>query len=123
MYNNSKKIQQKNNSTSFGTRWVKYTSILCWFITLIILFFIDKARPPFESYLNRLKNMYPRKTWNSDLVQYAFYLSVFIFILSISSFIVNIGLYKKKGCPLSISPILLTIFSLIVIIVYFTKFF
>jgi hypothetical protein len=104
------------------TQITKAINIISWIIAFILLILIDKARPPFETFLNRLKNMPLRKTWDSDIMQNAFYFLVVLFLLSIFSIMINTIAYKKESYNFRFSSIFLSLSSLLGIILYFINF-
>lgn len=104
------------------TMTVKIINTLSWIITFILLLLIDKAKPPFETFLNRIKNMPLRKTWDSDTMQNALYLLVLLFLFSIVSIIINAFAHKKENYNFKFSPIFLSLSSLVGIILYFIYF-
>lgn len=110
------------NTQKIYTKIVVYINILIWIISLVSIFLIDRARPPFETFLNRVKDLPVRKAWNMDLMSYAYYLFILILILSILSLLLNIVAYKKEKFRLSITPFFLGLCSIYGIIMYLTHF-
>ncbi|MTK13547.1 MAG: hypothetical protein F8N39_16170 [Clostridiaceae bacterium] len=110
------------NTKKIYTKIVVYMNVLIWIIGLVSVFLIDRARPPFESYLNRIKDLPVRKTWNMDLMSYAYYLFILMLIFSILSLLLNIVAYKKEKFRLSITPFFLGLCSIYGIIMYLTHF-
>lgn len=110
------------NIKKIYTKIVVYVNILIWIISLVSIFLIDRARPPFETFLNRVKDLPVRKTWNMDLMSYAYYLFILILIFSILSLLLNIVAYKKERFRISITPFFLGLCSIYGIIMYLTHF-
>lgn len=110
------------NKKKIYTKIVIYMNILIWIISLVSAFLVDRARPPFETYFNRLKDLPVRKTWNTDLMSYAYYVFILMLIFSILSLILNIVAYKKEKFRLSITPFFLGLCSIYGIIMYLIYF-
>ena len=110
------------NNKKIFTNITKFINIFSWIIALISMIIIDQARPPFESFLNRIKHMPLRKTWDTDIMQNAFYLLTFLLLLCVFSIIINAVAYKKENYSFKFSPIFLSISSVASIIFYFIYF-
>lgn len=111
-------INEKKTFTIF----TRVINVLSWIIALISLEIVDIARPPFETFFNRVKNMPLRKTWDLDTLQYAFYFLPLLLLLSIFSIVLNVIAYKKENYSLKFSPFFLSLFALIGITIYFIYF-
>lgn len=110
------------NTKRVYSKIVASINAVIWVICFISLFLVDRARPPFESYLNRIKDMPVRKTWDIESMTYAYYLFISMLILSILSIIFNIIARKKELYRLTITPFFLGICSIYGIIVYLIRF-
>lgn len=110
-----------NKKNSF-IKFIMWLNIISWITAYVSIMVIDRARPPFESFFNRLKNMPLRKTWDGNIMHYAFYLLCFLFILCILSIILNIIAYKKNAYKFRFTPFFLSLCSLAGIVAYFIYF-
>lgn len=110
-----------NNKKTF-TKLTGFINMFSWIIALISLGIVSQAKPPFETFVNRMKDMNLRKTWDTGLMEIALYCFIAVFILSIFSIIINIFAYKKEMCEFKFSPIFLSVCSSIAIIIYLIHF-
>lgn len=97
-------------------------NISLWIICFAILSLVDRARPPFESFLNRIKHLPVRKTWNLDLMGYVYYLLILGLIISICSIILNIIAHKKEKISFRFTPFFLgpcLLYALVEYLVHF----
>lgn len=111
-----------NNTKSLYQKFIMWINIICWIISCIILELVDAARPPFESFLNRIKHMPLRKTWDLNTLQYALYGLVILLILCIISVLLNAIAYYNEKYKFKFTPIFLSLCSLAGIIAYFINF-
>lgn len=110
-----------------STRKIYNTILLCinlllWIITFTMVSLVDKARPPFETFLNRLKDLPLRKTWNLSLMEYVYYLLILSIILSICSIILNIIAYRKEKIKFKLTPFFLGACSIYALVMYLMHF-
>lgn len=122
MSNEFKRSKKDRVGPDFWVKWIKFSSVFCWVIFFIILCIIDRSKPPYLCFIDRMRNTYFVKPWDLDLVQYAFYLLIFLLFFCIFSLIVNSKRHKRKSDSYSISLVVLCVFSLIGIIVYTVSF-
>lgn len=104
--------------------WIKFlhfASALAWGILLLVLLIMDKAKPEFENFFSRIFHVTLRLNWDVRLLNYAFYLSLFMFGFSLFAHMVNRKRSRRKSDRYSKSIIMAIFFSLGVIIFYFYK--
>lgn len=83
------KFQDRRRGPDILVKWVKWASLISWLIVSIVLFIIDRARPPVETFFERVLNIKLRTTWDEDLLKYSFYLLIALFIFCAISLIFN----------------------------------
>jgi hypothetical protein len=102
-------------------RWVKWTGYCAWILALIIIGITTYAKPQIETFFDRLLEVKLRKTWDMELMQYAFYLMVATFILCSIALVVNFRRKRRKSDRFNKSILFLGIVSLFGAILYRTQ--
>jgi len=100
-------------------KFIKFASITVWGLMLLILIFVDRAKPEVENFFTRLFKINLQPNWNSDLLSNAFYLSIVAFIFSLFAFLVNMKRHRRKTDKYSKSLITMLCFSSLIILLYF----
>lgn len=107
----------------FFTKTTKVINNISWTIVLILLVMVGMAKPPSETFLNRIKNSPVRKSWDLDIMENTIYFLILLFLLCVFSIIINITACKKESYSLKFSPIFLSLSSLLSILFYFIYFY
>jgi hypothetical protein len=105
--------------------WVKlvhWLGITAWGIMFFIIFITDRARPPMETFFDRLFKVQVRQTWDLDLLQYALYLMITLCVLCIAGLLINTKRRRRKTDRYNISLILMMGLGIFSIIMYFANF-
>lgn len=110
------------NSKPIYKKITNILNLINWILLVFAAGFLDRARPPFETFLNRLEELPVRKTWKMDLLDYAMYLFILMIILSISAFIINIIARRKEKFKITYTPFFIVIVSIYAIVWYLIKF-
>lgn len=113
---------ERRKRPDFLVKWVKWTGLISWCILIPGLYFVEKARPPMETFFDRLLEIETRQFWDVEYIDIAFYLMAALFILSMVSIIINSRRLKRKGDRLSPSLSINAALSMIGIAVYFIFF-
>lgn len=99
--------------------WIKASSLIIWGLIITALSIFNTAKPEVNiPVLDSKFNKQLRTSWDTGLIDIAFYMAIFIFFFSIVSLMINTRRLKRKGDHLSISLILGLVLSLIAIIAY-----
>lgn len=99
-------------------RWVKWTGYGAWLLTLSILVITSYAKPQLETFFDRLLEVRVRKTWDIELMQYAFYLMVATFAMCCFAILVNTRRKRRRSDRYNKSIIFLGIISLLGAVLY-----
>ncbi|MBV7276482.1 hypothetical protein I6U48_26760 [Clostridium sp. PL3] len=110
------------NMQSIYIRVIMCINLSTWIIAFFIISLVDRARPPFESFLNRLKDEPVRKVWNSNLMEYVYYLLILAIVLNVFSIILNTIAYKKEKIGFRINSFFLGICLLYGLVMYLIHF-
>ncbi|AEG61681.1 hypothetical protein [Desulforamulus ruminis] len=114
-------VVERRQGPDLWVKFLKAAAILVWLAMLVILLIIDQAKPEFENFFSRLFNVTLRQDWDTDILAYAFYLSVLMLIFSIFTLLVNRKRHRRKSDRYSRSVIIMIFFSTAVILFYFIK--
>ena len=114
-------VVERRQGPDLWVKFLKAAAILVWLAMLVILLIIDQAKPEFENFFSRLFNVTLRQDWDTDILAYAFYLSVLMLIFSIFTLLVNRKRHRRKSDRYSRSVFIMIFFSTAVIRFYFIK--
>ena len=117
MYN-GRVYKDRRKGPDFCVKWIKWAGYFLWIIAVTVILMADKARPPIETFFDRLFKIHLRKTWNTELMKYAFYLLILLFLTCIFTIIINSRRHRRKTDRYNPSVIVLSILSLIGMIIY-----
>lgn len=115
---NERVFVDRRKGPDFWVKWVRRVGIIVWIIVIAIIFIIDKAKPPLESFLDRMFNIQLRKTWDDSLMFYAFCLLLFLFLLCAFTMVINIYRHRRKTDRFNPTVIFFGITSMIGIIIF-----
>ncbi len=112
------KIKNRRRGPDFMIKCINFTALICWIIIFVIFVIVSISKPPPGSYLG--KGL--AKTWNVELMQYAFYLMFPLLLIGIIGLIINTSRHQRKTDTYSKSLILSLVLSFIGIIIYIAFF-
>lgn len=104
-------------------KWVKWSGIISWVLVVIVLFLTLIAKPGFESYMDRSFHVKLENSWDTNLVQYAFILLVFLFFFCMVSIIINLLRCRRKSDRFNKTLIINAVASFLGILAYLIVFF
>ncbi|NLD46347.1 MAG: hypothetical protein GX660_04000 [Clostridiaceae bacterium] len=108
----------RRKGPDFWVKAVGYSRFIVWLLVLLVLFFLSFAKPEMETFFDRMLHVNVRKTWNNELVKRAVYISILVYFLCASAFIVNSTRKKRKEDRYSITLILMGIISFVGVVLY-----
>lgn len=108
----------RRKGPDFWAKWVSWAGIIVWIIVFVIVFIVDKAKPRVENFIDRMFHVTLRKTWDTSLMLYAFYLLLFLFLLCALTIIINMYRHRRKTDRFNPTVIFFGIASLIGIILF-----
>ncbi|MCL5290084.1 MAG: hypothetical protein ACOY35_00180 [Bacillota bacterium] len=117
-----KSFVEKRQGVDFWVKFVKTAAIFVWAAMFIILVIIDRAKPQVENFFSNLFQISLRQSWDSDLLAYAFSLSVAMLGFSVFAFIINMKRHRRKSDKYSKSILAMIFFTLAVILFCWSKF-
>jgi len=104
---------------SQSLRWL---GIFGWFVMIVALFIIDRARPEEENMFTKSANVSVRTTWNQELIHYLLYLLIFGLCISVIGIVINSRRHHRKDDRFRYILIILGTISFFGIIKYLLKF-
>ncbi|MBB6214355.1 formate hydrogenlyase subunit 3/multisubunit Na+/H+ antiporter MnhD subunit [Anaerosolibacter carboniphilus] len=103
-------------------RLVNWLGLLAWGIMFFIIAITDRAKPPMETFFDRLFKVKVRQTWDIGLLQYAFYLMIALCVLCVIGLLINSRRHRRKTDKYNISLLLMMGLGIFSIIMYFANF-
>lgn len=100
-------------------KWVRLSSLLCWFLFFVTILIWDSARPQLYSILDQHYGKISRAGWATNLINTAFAFSIITFIFTVVSLMFNARRLKRKYDRISISLVSCMIASGIMMIAFF----
>lgn len=113
---------EKRKGPDLLVQWIKISRFIAWILLGVCLLFIDQAKPRKAGFFDHIFNVKVYSFWDLRLIWFAFVISVFLFIFSLVSILINIMRLKRKSDKLSISLIITLIVSSIYMLIYLTSF-
>jgi hypothetical protein len=77
-------------------KWVKWTGIVSWIVLFSIMLITDMAKPPIETFFDRMFNVKLRTYWDTGLIRLALVFMVVLFLLSVAGIIANSMRHRRK---------------------------
>jgi hypothetical protein len=105
--------------------WIKilrWFGVFGWFVMIVALYIIDKAKPEEENMFTKTANISVRTTWDQELIRYLFFLFIFGFCISAIGLVINSRRHHRKDDRFRYILIILGTISLFGIIKFLFKF-
>jgi uncharacterized membrane protein YhaH (DUF805 family) len=112
----------RRRGADFWVKILRWLGVFGWFVMIVALFIIDRARPEEENMFTKSANISVRKTWNPELIHYLFYLMIFGLCISVIGIVINSRRHHRADDRFRYILIILGIISLFGIIKYHFKF-
>ncbi len=110
------KIKNRRRGPDFLIKCINYTAAVIWILIFVVFIIVSVAKPPAGSYMGQ--SAYSR-TWDTGLVQYAFYLMFPILIMCTVGLLVNSTRHQRKSDTYNKTLVVSFVLSLIGIILFF----
>ncbi len=104
------------------TKALRWLGIFGWFVMIVALYILDRAKPEEENMFTKAAKVSVRKTWNPELINYLFYLMIFGLCISMIGIVINSRRHHRKDDRFKYILIILGIISSFGIIKYLFKF-
>ena len=101
---------------------LRWLGVFGWFVMIVALYIIDKAKPEEENMFTKTANISVRTTWDQELIRYLFFLFIFGFCISAIGLVINSRRHHRKDDRFRYILIILGIISAFGIIKYHFKF-
>jgi len=120
--NNTDMKPERRKGADLWVKTLRGLGFFGWFLMIVALYIIDRAKPEEENMFTKAANVSVRKTWNMDLIHYLFYLMIFGLCISIIGIVINSRRHHRANDRFRYILIILGIISLFGIIKYLLKF-
>lgn len=122
MYNEQRVFKDRRKGPDFWVKWIKWAGSFSWVIAFTIIVLTDRAKPPVETFFDRYFHIQLDKTWDTDLMRYAFFLLLVLFFTCVFTMIINSRRHRRKTDRYNPSIIVLSVLSLLGMIIYLYTF-
>jgi hypothetical protein len=120
--NQNRRNSNRREGPDLLLKFITWISIIGWALISSVLLIIARAEPESETFFDRLLQVQVRKTWDTELLHYAFILMIFLFIISGVGLYINSKRMRRKGDKYRLSLITMAIFSAVGMVVYLITF-
>ncbi len=104
------------------TKILRWLGVFGWFVMIVALYVIDRARPEEENMFTKAAKVSVRETWNQELIHYLFYLMIFGLCISVIGIVINSRRHHRKDDRFKYILMVLGVISFFGIIKYLFKF-
>ncbi len=87
--NNTGMKPDRRRGADLWVKTLRWLGVFGWFVMIVALFIIDRAKPEEENMFTKAANVSVRKTWNLELFHYLFYLMIFGLCISVLGIVIN----------------------------------
>ncbi len=112
------KIKNRRRGPDTLIKVISFTSIITWILIVAIFIIVSIAKPPPGSYMGQSAFS---KSWDAEMVQYAFYLMFPILIICAIGLLVNSTRHQRKTDTYN-KTLMISFFASLVGIIYFILF-
>ncbi len=120
--NNTDTKSERRSGPDLWAKTLRWLGIFGWFVMILALFIIDRAKPEQENMFTKAANFSVRSTWDQELIYYLFYLMIFGLGISVIGIVINSRRHHRKDDRFKYILIILGAISFFGIIKYIYKF-
>ncbi len=114
--------QERRKGPDIWLRMIQWIGLISWGLMLPLLYLIDRAKPEFETFFDKMFGLQVRSTWNLDVYRWAVMLMFFLLILSAVGLIINKTRNRRREDYYRINLIIIFLLSATGIFYYVAKF-
>lgn len=100
---------------------IQWIGIISWVLMVPLLVLMDRAKPQFETFFDRYFDIQVESGWDYEIFRYAFYLMIFLMVLSGTGLLINKTRHKRKDDFYRMNLIIILILSILGIIYYISR--
>lgn len=113
---------ERRRKKDWITRAVPAFSLISWAATIVMLVFLERARPQQRTFLDTVLDAPLRTTWNTSLLRMCLALLIAVFFVCVLGFILNASRQRRKTDKFNKSIIIMGILSLFGIAIFLWRF-
>ncbi|MDR1620228.1 MAG: hypothetical protein LBS18_06170 [Clostridiales bacterium] len=113
-----KRFVERRRSKDWVTKAVPIFSVIGWLASLVMLVFLDRAKPPSSDFFSRYFGAQLRTEWNVSLLRTALITLITVFCFCVFGFLFNAARHRRKTDKYNKSILILGIISLAGIIAF-----
>lgn len=114
--------RERRKGPDIWLRAIQWTGLISWGLMLPLLYLIDRAKPEFETFFDRMFDLQVRSNWDLDVYRWAVYLMFFLLVLSGVGLIINKLRKRRREDFYRINLILIFLLSALGIVYYVKNF-
>ncbi len=114
--------QERRKGPDFWLRAIQWLGIISWGLMLPLLYLIDRAKPGFETFFDRMFGIQVRTTWDLEVYRWAVFLMVILFIFSGVGLFINKNRNRRSEDSIRLNLVMILLLSLAGIVYYLVYF-
>lgn len=114
--------RERRRGPDIWLRSIQWIGMIAWGLMLPLLFLIDRAKPEFETFFDKMFDIQVRSTWDEDVFRWAFYLMVVLLILSAGGLLINKSRKRRREDYYRINLVIVLLMSAAGILYYLMNF-
>ncbi|SMP41405.1 hypothetical protein [Anoxynatronum buryatiense] len=114
--------RERRKGPDIWLRSIQWIGMISWGLMLPLLFLIDRAKPEFETFFDKMFDIQVRSTWDQDVFRWAFYLMVGLLVLSAGGLAINKSRKRRREDYYRINLVIIFLLSAAGILYYLMNF-
>jgi len=103
-------------------RAIQMIGMISWGLMLPLLYLIDRAKPEFETFFDKMFDIQVRSTWDLEVYQWAVFLMVILAVLSATGLLINKSRKRRKEDYYRINLVIMLLLSVAGVLYYLIRF-
>ena len=112
----------RRKRTDWVSNMATVLSVVSWFIAFGVWGLLDKAQPDKENFFSRALGLDVRQSWDTSLLQTAFFLLIAAFVICVLAFVFNMLRKRRRSDKYKKSIIIIGGITLLGIILFIVRF-
>lgn len=121
-YEESLQKGDRRRGPDIWLRSIQMIGMISWGLMLPLLYLIDRAKPEFETFFDKMFDIQVRSTWDLEVYKWAVYLMVILAVLSGTGLLINKSRKRRKEDYYRINLIIMLLLSVAGVLYYLIRF-
>ncbi|MDR0906117.1 MAG: hypothetical protein LBN00_08105 [Oscillospiraceae bacterium] len=114
---------ERRRKKDWVVRLISLLSVVGWIAAIVVLFFLDKAKPESANFFTNIFNLsLHHTTWNTSLVRTALIIQVAVLAVCVLGFLFNMTRHRRKSDKYNRAIIILGVVSVVSIVLFLVNF-